>query len=1690
MKGKEFKKKISVFFLTLMMLFSSFAGNGLTRIVQAQDSDEGKIQPFCVEKQVTLTKCFEGSTNLHATIRINGAIWNANGNSNTYTKNIEVEKEYIISETPPAGYSGVPDFTIKFVPFGHNNYKLTVVGQIPDGVSITNGDHFEIMNTLSERKFDLEKVFERIDGRNPSSFPTFMITYPDASTAAYSSTNGSYNDITLKVGDNTFIETNVPQGYVGITSFVIHMDRNGTLTSPNLPVGVTIYNQSDKVKINNSLIQKEIHLVKTYEGAHSTNAKFKVNGDWISSSNGIYEDITFKYGSEYTFAEYFVPDGYVGASSFKLKLDAAGNLVSVGALPSGVSISGDTVTVFNPYITKEINIVKTDGVTEICGASFTLNGNAMQVSDGGNRFTAYINNVIEYTVSETAPAGHIGAADFKVKLNSARTALIPVGNLPIGVSINGLVITVANAKMTNTMNIIKKDGTDLLPGASFSINGNAAAADANGSAFSAQVVYGTVYTVSETAAPNGYTGVSDFKVKLSDDGQSLLAVDGLPAGVSIEGMTVTVNNDPNQFNITVVKTDGENPLSGAAFTIDGQAMNAIEAASFSAVMDYGKPYTIHESTVPTGYSGVADFAVRIKADQTGLEAVGEFPNGVSIDGFTITVENAKLTNTVTILKKEGESLLSGASFKLNGIAADENEQGNTFTSLIEWGNSYTISETAPTGYNGVSDFSIALSDDGQSLVYESLPDGVSIEGMVITVNNNKIVKPITITKTDGFKLLSGAMFTLNSENMIPDASGSYFSGALTYGTVYTVSETVVPAGYEPLPDFRIKLGDDGQSIVPVGDLPEGVSIDGSFIVVANAKITNSITILKTDGEVALPGASFTISGQEADRKDDQSTFTAVLTHGTVYTISESVVPTGYTGVSDFQVALSDDGKSLIYEGLPDGVSIEGLVITVENELIGNEFKIVKTDGEKLLSGAAFTVTEDSMVQIAAVNKNIDVDEAGSTFTTDIEFGKIYTVHESTVPTGYTGVSDFQVMLSSDGLSLIPVQFYPQAFTMIENPLPEGVSIEGLTITVENTLNTNTVKILKTDGESPLSGAYFTISDEDVLVSKDGCTFSALLECNTIYTIDECVVPAGFVGCADFQVKLSDDGQSLVAMGELPKGISIEGLEITVVNDPEEPVQSEITILKTDGEAALAGAEFVVDGEKAKADESGTEFTATLEAGKAYKVSESVVPTGYIGAEDFEVALSEDGQSLVAEKLPEGISIERLEITVVNTKIEPIQSKITILKTDGKFALVGAEFVVDGEKAKADESGTEFTATLEAGKAYKVSESVVPTGYIGAEDFEIALSEDGQSLVAEKLPEGVSIEGLTITVANKLITADIKIMKTDGQSLLPGASFMIGGKDIKSEKDGCTFITNLEYNNVYTIYENEVPEGYVGTESFEVTLSDDGQSLVAVGELPKGISIEGLEITVVNTKIEPIQSEITILKTDGEAALAGAEFVVDGEKAKADESGTEFTATLEAGKAYKVSESVVPTGYIGAEDFEVALSEDGQSLVAEKLPEGVSIEGLTITVANTLRTNILTINKTDGKNLLAGAMFTIEDLTIHIDEDGSLFSALVSYGTEYTVHESIVPVGYTGVADFIVALSEDGESLEAVGKLPKGVTIDGMNITVVNTLVPTDPKDPDVPDTGDSMTLPAMILLLGMSGLGTLYVLKKRRTTNL
>ena len=341
----------------------------------------------------------------------------------------------------------------------------------------------------------------------------------------------------------------------------------------------------------------------------------------------------------------------------------------------------------------------------------------------------------------------------------------------------------------------------------------------------------TFYLV-ETIAPTGYkldstprkVVIETIVSKVLEEGK-YVTVTTYTIKIEDEETAYVVNSpftdvDRKDDKVTVRKTDGKKPLSGATFTLyDGnKPVTTFTGGKFEISTDdealkdvlpaagETKELVLKETDAPTGYTGSeAEYKIEIKASVT-TAWDDKHTKLITTTTYTITIDGEKsadVVNTpdtgegrrddsVKVTKTDGSNLISGAVFTLY----DGNKAVTTFTGgqfeistankalkgvlpAVGKTRTLTLKETkAPTGYTG-SDavYTVVIKAEKETAWNKQHTKLVATTVYTITIDGEEALsvpnKPVTgsdveyrnviVHKVDGAgKSLKGAEFTLYS----------------------------------------------------------------------------------------------------------------------------------------------------------------------------------------------------------------------------------------------------------------------------------------------------------------------------------------------------------------------------------------------------------------------------------------------------------------------------------------------------------------------------------------------------------------------------------------------------------------------------------------------------------------------------------------------------------------------------------------------------------------------------------------------------------------------------------------------------------------------------------------------------------------------------------------------------------------
>lgn len=911
------------------------------------------------------------------------------------------------------------------------------------------------------------------------------------------------------------------------------------------------------------------------------------------------------------------------------------------------------------------------------------------------------------------------------------------------------------------------------------------------------------YSIIEKTAPKGYGGYDGtVTVEIKADGTA--TVDDLPKGISFAGETVTLTwtNTRDKGSISITKTDGNQPLSGAVFGLyenkdlaDNDPKTAVTngqgVAEFNDLS--AGTYYLKEITAPNGY--VLDETIRP------FKIGGNDAWDVKTD-----IENSLKQYTLKLTKKGDDGkLLEGVEFEIsgNGITkkSASGQDGVVKFEGLPFGR-YTIAETkAPQGYVPAGSINVEVKGDGSN-------------GSVIQVGDviNKRTK-LTVTKfaEDEKTALPGAKFVIKSADgkyvKVDGTSFASFADKKEDATAIVTDENgTFTLEYLPLGEYVLEEVKAPDGYLTISD-PENFTIknESTAVSVGNTRIKADLKIIKTDenGKL-LEGIKFTLKNSvvgfvTASGSNGRYTYTDLadtvtefitdergeifvsgLLWGTYY-LSETNAPKGIVGIKDQIVKVDAENHNKTIE------------LKLENRSEKGKIEFTKTDGAgNGLAGAVFKLklVEKSGTAYSTVEQMYAIsDDEGRVSFEDVPYG-VYELTEVIAPEGYVRSNDTY-------------------YVSIGGAVAEGIIIGNAPDpwTNSRTEKEFTVKKVSADGGELLNGAVFQVLDEDnnpiedKIITTNGGSGKITLPLGRYY-LKETVAPEGY--------ELNEE--------LIPFEVTTNGRNtVTVKNTPK---TGSLTIQKADKDGKpLLGAEFKIYAAEGAARKNPIYTLITDSSGKAVKTGipygsyvaiESRAPEGY-ERDNTEHTFD------IPQKNEDGTVSADISISVENTKSRYALSIVKRDINDKNKKLANTKFAVRGGGFYAEvETGEDGTVTVEvpAAGTYSITEIAPPVGY----------TLDPATYTVEV--EGHTAAGEEVAFIAKNYQTKVKLNKVDEKGIqLEGAEFSIlgaeGKRAVKFKKEGSVYtysedgdVTAITAGNAeivglpvgsYILRENEAPK---------------------------------------------------------------------------------------------------------------------------------------------------------------------------------------------------------------------------------------------------------------------------------------------
>lgn len=1340
-----------------------------------------------------------------------------------------------------------------------------------------------------------------------------------------------------------------------------------------------------------------------------------------------------------------------------------------------VAENGDNVVVMKNNCYKGTLVIrKTDkNGTVLSGAEFVgyLKSDYDQLGyDAGVVFTAVTNSqgiarienltAGEYVVVETkAPEGYI--------LDS-RAQIAKITNEDPDVT--EITLSYVNEKLRYVIEISKEDADHpgaLLSGAGFAVTCGdfyrEVTTDATGKVI-VEVPGPGIYTITEIDPPDGYTlDTASYTVEVSEH----TAEGSIPAAAFVSRDHVT------KLILNKVDENGA-PLAGAVFQIlrDEAVMNftaengvyvwtaeAAEGTVDSIPVSEGTveilklplgSYTLREITVPEGYMGTGDHAVRI--DQTDDNA------------NIVTVENLLYERGVAICKTDAEGIrLKDAIFGL--YLADGTELDRKTTSAsgyaafqdLAMGTYYIRELEAPDGYQ-LDDRMIRfeINATGELISEEAFENRGSVEMpfFVLDVVNTPVVYKLRILKVsaaDPEAKLQHAQFRIvgngMNETVTTNEEGIAEIG-LTVGE-YMLTEVKAPEGYIADPNgYHVVVTSTGITVA-------GTALEGDIPVytVENEPDDFQLIVTKVDADTGklLSGAGFIIYDENQNVVHNLVTDASGVTNRVamkpgIYYIQETVAPTGYLRpVKSWEVEITEDGNISCDNAKHASYDAEQrlLQLILTNKRTTGKLKLYKYeagDESHALQGARFRLFDElnNPVKFTVVNGIYHADTAGTdnsvitgadgcVYIEELPIGE-YKLYELEAPAGYQVMSDRYILIKLTHED------------------------EQMQIRIPNEKLKKKVTIIKQDSNGvKLVGAEFALYDVSgtapVLIAKDTTGSDGIAEFEVTfgsYQIFEITAPPGYEKLTDLAAEFTFDAET----------DEEKQFTYTVVNEKSKYALVIYKHEKGSADKGLRGAEFAVTNSLGftRVITSGADGIARLDdlVYDDYTIREVKAPEGYYLTDQTYTIDREDlvhGQAVrftfSNERILGSFWLKKIDYQDHNKVLD---AEFKVKNSSGavlKWEKTATGYVLANTGSEIIKAGNVKLENLPVG-TYTIQEVKAPDGYvILEEERQFTITEN--NALAQTVVEITNLKRMTAVGVVKLDANDTSVRLAGAEFTLYPLNNSVQGQAIKTvttDQNGMAVFTDLTMG-VYRICETKAPNGYQAIiknldfkidKDGKVTLVDNGSEISA----PNQIHLMG----VTN---KPILNKFTIEKISSHTKkpLEGATFVITGGKTEirltTDKHGL-ASVDLPYGD-YELREVVAPNGYVlERRVHKITVSEDGITMNGKKLQKQ------TLILENHPVEIPIVIHKQDGSSraALEGAKFKITgtnfEQIVETDKDGNTGKIFLKPG-EYKITETTAPKGYQKpLTSWVLKVTREGRVC-AVGSFAIESSKSGL-VTVV------------------------------------------------
>lgn len=493
------------------------------------------------------------------------------------------------------------------------------------------------------------------------------------------------------------------------------------------------------------------------------------------------------------------------------------------------------------------------------------------------------------------------------------------------------------------------------------------------------------------------------------------------SGDPIDGAVVEIYNVDASGNADVLIDTCVTDASGYTDVIKNLAINSDEN-------DTTGKYIIKVTSVPDGYTAPLDKPVTIteaytdettiKKEELKIHQTGSAQATIVDEKTGALIEGATGTLTVTQVAKDGTTTTTDIPFTTdaNGKTqkVDNLKVGSTVTVKVT---------TVPGKYNKPADDTIPVTNPAPAVNEKTLKVKKQTGSLQATIIDETTGDPIpnadiVVKDKDGNEVYSGKTDENGQTDVIPE---------LTVDETFTIITEAVPDGYTPPADKDVtitkvdpEITKETLTVKPATEDEKKGSLQATII------DKNTKDPIK-DATVEIKDSTGKVIATSKTDENGKTTIITGLTIDNTYTIHTSTVPDGYEAPDDTPVKITSS----------DLTSVD---LTVEKETGSLQAVITDKNTGNPIANATVEIKDEKGTVVATVK----TDEKGLTAIVDkLTIGTTYTVHVTSVPSGYTAPDDRQQLISNT--TLVTVKLVVSKATDTSIYTGDDTNVLGLSI---------------------------------------------------------------------------------------------------------------------------------------------------------------------------------------------------------------------------------------------------------------------------------------------------------------------------------------------------------------------------------------------------------------------------------------------------------------------------------------------------------------------------------------------------------------------------------------------------------------------------------------------------------------------